>query len=63
MVAVSASGPIDCLVSPPPLSFQNVQSHVKAPARHGARGETQIIGLALGKNREGKGGVKGEAIV
>ena len=58
MVAVSASGPTGCLVSPPPLLSQNVQSHLKAPASHRARGETQTMGLALGTNDEGKERVK-----
>ena len=54
MVVVSASGPTGRLVSPPPLSFHNIQSHEKAPASHSAQGETQTMGLALGANREGK---------
>ena len=41
MAAVSASGPTGCLVSPPPLSSQNLQSRMKALASHRARGETQ----------------------
>ena len=53
MVAMSASGPTGCLVSPCPVSFQKVQSHMKSPASHRARGETQTISLALGKNGEG----------
>ena len=61
MVAVSASGPIGCLVSLPPSSSQNIQSHKKSPATHRAPGETQTMSLALGENRKGKERVKGRA--
>ena len=37
MIAVSnADGPTGCLVYPPPLSPQNIQSHEKSPAGRGA---------------------------
>ena len=36
MIAVSTDGPTDCLVYPPPLSPQNIQSHEKPPAGRGA---------------------------
>ena len=36
MIAVSTDGPTGCLVRPPPLSPQNIQSHEKASAGHGA---------------------------
>ena len=61
MVAVSTYGPTGCLVSPPPLSSQNIQSHEKSPTSHRARGETQTISLALGANPEGKETVKSKA--
>ena len=32
MIAVSTDGPTGCLVYPPPLSPQNIQSHEKSPA-------------------------------
>ena len=35
MVAVPTDGPTGCLVRPPPLSPQNIQSREKAPAGHG----------------------------
>ena len=59
MVAVSASGPTGCLVSPPPLSSQNVQWHEKK--RKPYRGETPIKNLALGTNLVGKEKLKGKA--
>ena len=61
-VKVSTSGPTSCLliVSPPPLSSQNVQSHEKVPAGHRAREETSTTSLALGANGEGKKRVKGK---
>ena len=42
MAAVLINGHTGCLlvVSTPPLQSQNVQSREKAPASHGARGET-----------------------
>ena len=63
MVTVSASGLTGCLliVSPPPLSFQNIQSHEKSLTSHSARGETQAMSPALGTIREGKKRVKGKA--
>ena len=61
MVAVSRNGHTGCLVSPPPLSSQNIQSHEKSPTSRRARGETQAISLALGANREGKKKVNGKA--
>ena len=62
IAAVSASGPTGCLVSPPPLSLQNVSSHMKAHASHRVRGKTQIImSLALGANCEGNERIKGKA--
>ena len=60
IVAVSASGPICCLVSPLPLSSQNVSSHMKVPASHRVRGNTQTMGLALGENCESKERIKGK---
>ena len=38
-IAVSASGPTDFLVSPPPLLFQNVQPHRNSP--HAIRSEVK----------------------
>ena len=35
MIAASTDGPTGCLVCPPPLSPQNIQSHEKAPAGRG----------------------------
>ena len=63
MAAVLTSGPIGCLliVSTPPLQSQNVQSREKAPASHGARGETPTMSFVPGANREGKERVKGKA--
>ena len=60
MAAVFTGEPIGCLVSPPPLESQNVQSHKKAPASHRARGETPTISFELGANREGKERVEGK---
>ena len=63
MAAVLISGPIGCLliVSTPPLQSKNVQSRKKAPANHGARGETPTMSFVPGANREGKERVKGKA--
>ena len=36
MIAASTDGPTGCLVYPPPLSPQNIQSHEKLPAGRGA---------------------------
>ena len=36
VIAVSTDGPTSCLVHPPPLTPQNIQSHEEAPAGHGA---------------------------
>ena len=57
MVAV----PTGCVVSPPPLFSQNIQSHEKSPTSHRAQGVPPTVSLALGANREGKGRVKGKA--
>ena len=35
MIAIYTDGPTGCLLSPPRLSPQNIQSHEKAPAGHG----------------------------
>ena len=63
MAAVLTSGPTGCLliVSTPPLQSQNVQSREKAPASHGARGETPTMSFVPGANREGKKRFKGKA--
>ena len=58
MVAV----PTGCVVSPPPLFSQNIQSHEKSPISHRAQGVPPTVSLALGANRKGKGRVKGKAI-
>ena len=50
MFAVSTCGLIDCPVSPPPLSSQNIQSHEKSPTSRRAQGETQTISLAQDAN-------------
>ena len=57
MVAV----PTGCVVSPPPLFSQNIQSHEKSPTSHRAQGVPPTVSLALGANRKGKGRVKGKA--
>ena len=57
MVAV----PTSCVVSPPPLFSQNMQSHEKPPTSHRAQGVPPTVSLALGANRKGKGRVKGKA--
>ena len=61
MVAVPTGGPIGCLVSPPPLFPQNIQSHEKSPTSHRVQGVSPTISPALGANREGKERVKGKA--
>ena len=61
MVAVPTGGPTGCLVSPPPLFFQNIQSHEKSPSSHRAQGVSPTISLALGANDEGKERVKSKA--
>ena len=61
MVAVPTGGPTGCLVSPPPLISQNLQSHEKSPTSHRAQGLPPTVSLALGTNREGKERVKGKA--
>ena len=57
MVAV----PTGCVVSPPPLFSQNMQSHEKPPTSHRAQGVPPTVSLALGANRKGKGRIKGKA--
>ena len=57
MVAV----PTGCVVSPPPLFSQNMQSHEKSPTSHRAQGVPPTVSLALGANREGEGRLKGKA--
>ena len=57
MVAV----PTGCVVSPPPLFSQNMQSHEKPPTSHRAQGVPPTVSLALGANRKGKGRVEGKA--
>ena len=54
MAAASTSEPTGCLVSPPPLPSQNVQSHEIPSASHRTRGETPTMSLALGEKREYK---------
>ena len=49
-----------CVVSPPPLFSQDMQSHEKAPTSHRAQGVPPTVSLALGANRKGKGRVKGK---
>ena len=53
--------PTGCVVSPPPLFSQNMQSHEKSPTSHRAQGVPPTVSLALGANRKGKGRVKGKA--
>ena len=50
-----------CVVSPPPLFSQDMQSHEKSPTSHRAQGVPPTVSLALGANRKGKGRVKGKA--
>ena len=57
MVAV----PIGCVVSPPQLFSQNIQSYEKSPTSHRAQGVPPTVSLALGANPESKGRVKGKA--
>ena len=47
-----------CVVSPPPLFSQDMQSHEKSPTSHRAQGVPPTASLALGANRKGKGRVK-----
>ena len=54
MVAVPTGGLTGCLVSPPPLFSQNIQSHEKSHPSHRAQGVPPTVSLALGANREGK---------
>ena len=54
MVATSPNGHIGCLVSPPPLPSQNIQSHENSPTSYTAQGKTQSMSLALSANREDK---------
>ena len=61
MVAALTGGPTRCLASPPPLFFQNTQSHEKSPTSHRAQGVPPTVSLALGENREGNESVKGKA--
>ena len=61
-VAVPTGGPTGCLVSPPPLFSQNIQSHEKSLTSHRVQGVPPTISLALGANREGKEKVKGNVI-
>ena len=63
MAAVLTSGPTGCLLitSTPSLQSQNVQSREKAPASHGAQGETPTMSFVPGANREGKERVKSKA--
>ena len=63
MAAVLTSGPTGCLLiaSTPSLHSQNVQSREKAPASHGAQGETPTMSFVPGANLEGKERVKGKA--
>ena len=57
--AVSTNGPTGYPISPPPLSFQNIQSHdEKVPPGRRARVRHQY--LALGANFEVKERVKGK---
>ena len=57
MIAV----PTGCVVSPPPLFSQNIQSHERSPTSHRAQGVPPTVSLALSANREGKETVKGKA--
>ena len=51
--------PTDCVVSPPPLFSQNIQSHGKFSTNHRAQGVPPTVSLALGANREGEERIKG----
>ena len=57
MVAV----PTGCVVSPPPLFSQNMQSHEKPPTSHKAQDVPPTVSLALDVNRKGKERVKDKA--
>ena len=61
MVAVPTGGSTGCLVSPPPLFSQNIQSHEKSPTSHRAHCVPPTVSLALGANRKGQERVKGKA--
>ena len=50
MVAV----PTGCVVSPPPLFSQNMQSHEKPPTSHRAQCVPPTVNLALGTNRRAR---------
>ena len=61
VIVVMVAVPTGCVVSPPPLFPQNMQSHEKSPTRFRAQGVPPTVSLALGANRKGKGRVKGKA--
>ena len=61
VTAVMVAVPTGCVVSPPPLFSQNIQSHEKSSTSHRAQGVPPTVSLALGANREGEGRVKGKA--
>ena len=61
VAVVVVAVPTGCVVSPPPLFSQNIQSHEKSSPSHRAQGVPPTVSLALGANRQGKGRVKGKA--
>ena len=61
VTVVMAAVPTGCVVSPPPLLSQNMQSHENPPTSHKAQGVPPTVSLALDANRKGKGRVKGKA--
>ena len=61
VTVVMVDVPTGCVVSPPPLFSQNIQSHEKSPTSHRAQGVPLTVSLALGANREGEGKMKGKA--
>ena len=61
MVAIPTGGPTGCVVNPPPLLSQNIQSHEKSPTSHRAQRVPPTVSLAPGANREGKERVNGKA--
>ena len=61
VTVVMMAVPTGCVVSPPPLFSQNIQSHEKSPTSHRAQGVPPTVSRALGVNRKGKGRVKGKA--
>ena len=63
MAAVLTSGPTGFLLiaSTPSLQSQNVQLREKAPASHGAQGQTPTMSFVPGAKREGKERVNGNA--